>query len=415
MRESIDFTSWIAGWTALAFVVAYGIFLIRRSSQVAKAHDAVPTRILVTGSRGKSGTVRLIHEILRRSGQSAYGKVTGTIAVELYPDGSEHETVRLGAASVNEMPEAMMRSASLGASVGVFECMAVSPDLITMVSNSHIRPQIVVIPTIRLDHLEEEGLDEETIGRSIIDSVGECDYLVVGIDQPDILDYAEEVCKERGITLVIASPSSTQPVIPGHHPTNIAVAVEVAALAGVEKKKALKFAVASSVEPRALTVMTYATKKKKHVEMIDLGGANDPQSAYEALDALSALRYPVVPIIVNRWERPLRSLVFMSAVMSRFPVVGVSGTLGFLTQQFHSLVPDHTAKPHRESVVFRLTRKRASDLEALAGTIFPLTKKGATGISVIIMENTHEPTIDLLRTTFATQGVEKPLVVKGQK
>ena len=97
MRETVDFTSWIAGWTALAFVVAYGIFLIRRSSRLKKALDAVPSRILVTGSRGKSGTVRLIHEILRRSGQSAYGKVTGTIAVELYPDGSEHETVRLGA------------------------------------------------------------------------------------------------------------------------------------------------------------------------------------------------------------------------------------------------------------------------------------------------------------------------------
>ena len=143
MRETVDFTSWIAGWTALAFVVAYGIFLIRRSSRLKKALDAVPSRILVTGSRGKSGTVRLIHEILRRSGQSAYGKVTGTVAVELYPDGSEHETVRLGAASVNEMPEAMMRSASLGASVGVFECMAVSPDLITMVSNSHIRPRLL--------------------------------------------------------------------------------------------------------------------------------------------------------------------------------------------------------------------------------------------------------------------------------
>ena len=110
MREAIDFSSWIGGWTSLVFVVAYGVFLFIRSRRLREAQRDSGTSILVTGSRGKSGTVRLIHGIMSLTGDPVYGKVTGTTAVELYPDGEERETVRIGAASVNEMPESVMRA-----------------------------------------------------------------------------------------------------------------------------------------------------------------------------------------------------------------------------------------------------------------------------------------------------------------
>ena len=225
--DAINVTSWIAGWTALVFVILYGVFLSIRARRLVTARGALSTRILVTGSRGKSGTVRLIHEILRRNGLPTFGKVTGTTAVELYPDGTEVPTTRLGAACVNEMPSAVMRANQLGATTGVFECMAVSPSLIELVSDSHIRPHIVVVPTIRLDHLEEEGLDEVSIARSIVDSVGKPGTLVVGVQQPEILEFFRATCRERGITLVEAVPRLGQPVVPGHHPTNVAVALAV--------------------------------------------------------------------------------------------------------------------------------------------------------------------------------------------
>ncbi len=89
MRETIDFSSWIGGWTSLTFVVLYGIFLFFRSRKLRVAQGNPRTSILVTGSRGKSGTVRLIHGIMSLTGDPVYGKVTGTSAVELFPDGEE--------------------------------------------------------------------------------------------------------------------------------------------------------------------------------------------------------------------------------------------------------------------------------------------------------------------------------------
>lgn len=411
MREAIDFSSWIGGWTSLVFVVAYGVFLFIRSRRLREAQRGSGTSILVTGSRGKSGTVRLIHGIMSLTGEPVYGKVTGTTAVELYPDGEERETVRIGAASVNEMPESVMRAHTLGARVGVFECMAVTPDLIELVSSGHVKPDIAVIPAIRLDHLEEEGLTEFDIGRSIIDSLGYCKTLVVGIDQPDLLEYAWQFCRERDIALIEAHPQPDQPVVPGHHPTNVAVALAVAEHLGMDAQRARAYVVGASIEPRALSVWTLPLEKGGEISLIDLGGANDPQSAYEAMEGVLDTNDYIVPIVVNRWERPLRSLVFLAAILGRFPVVGISGTLGRVARWFHTFSPEHARTPHEKSLVFSVTRKQARSPELLAEKLLSLDLAPKTSrVTLLLVENTHEPTVDALRNTFTTRGQESTFV-----
>ena len=247
--ETIDSTSWIAGWTSLAAVMLYGALIIRRSMAVRKAQQNIPLRILVTGTRGKSGTVRLLHTMFMGAGKPSYGKVTGTTAVELFPNGAEKPTVRWGAAGVSEMPEAVIRAAKNQVDVGIFECMAITPSLISLVSRSHVLPHIVVIPSIRLDHLEEEGLTEIDIAQSVIESVATCDYVVTGETNPAVVKVFEEFCAREGITLVTASPGDTTPIVPGHHPTNVAVALEVGRIAGLSDEDMFRHLASSSLEP----------------------------------------------------------------------------------------------------------------------------------------------------------------------
>ena len=166
MRD-IYFEDWGPGWVALTFTAIFGVFLIRQAYLLNKARESSRLRILVTGSRGKSGTVRLLHNLMIGSDIRTYSKITGTTAVELFPDGSEKPTVRYGSAGIPEMKMAMRRSLKLGVTSIVFESMAVTPKLIELVDRI-VKPHIGVIPAITLDHTEEEGLNELEIATNII-------------------------------------------------------------------------------------------------------------------------------------------------------------------------------------------------------------------------------------------------------
>ncbi|HPI98954.1 MAG TPA: hypothetical protein PLV56_09425, partial [Synergistales bacterium] len=61
-----------------------------------------PLKILVTGSRGKSSLVRLIHSALLANGIKAYGRITGVIPRELTPCG-EVQILRTNGGHVEEM------------------------------------------------------------------------------------------------------------------------------------------------------------------------------------------------------------------------------------------------------------------------------------------------------------------------
>jgi len=407
MREPIDFSSWVAGLTALAFVLAYGVYVIIRARRHEQALRALSVRVLVTGSRGKSGTVRLIHQIVRDSGRAAYAKVTGTTAVELLPEGTEVPTRRLAAASVSEMPEAVIKARSLEADVGVFECMAVTPELIKLVHTSHVRSDIVVIPTIRLDHLEEEGLTEQEIARNIVESLPGCKHLVVGIEQPDVLDVVQAFCDANDITLTTARSTPDQPQVVGHHPTNVAVALEVAKLLGIDDEVARRSLFTASVEPRSLTMLLLEQTDGPDIGLVDLSGANDPQSAYEAIEGLGLNDETVVPILVHRWERPLRSLIFMSAVLGRFQTVGVSGPFWVWTKSFHPRLPDDSPQNHPDGSVVKITRSMAKKPELLVRRLIEREAHDPDSrVTVMLLENTHDSTADLLRKTFAREGRE---------
>ena len=251
--EAVDFTSWIAGWTALAFVIAYGVVIVVSSGRARRGRDRIAQRVVVTGTRGKSGTVRLIHAALSHNNIAAFAKITGTAASELNTDGSETPTKRIGPPTTSEMSASIIRAAKQDTAVGVFESMAISPKLIQLVVAQMVRPQIVVIPTIRLDHLEEEGNDELQIGMSILSAARDCDTVVSAVSQPELQAAFREFASEHDLDLRFVSATDETPKVPGHHPTNVALALEVATLLGLTPEAALAGMHEVSIEPRAQT------------------------------------------------------------------------------------------------------------------------------------------------------------------
>ncbi len=399
---AVDFSTWIPGWISLFAVTIYGTLLVALALRAKFARDSFQMRILVTGSRGKSGTVRLIHAGLANSGLKAYGKVTGTVAVELSPDGTEVRTSRLGTAGISEMPQAVRRGFKAGATHGVFECMAVSPRLIHTVQAKYVQAQVVVIPTIRLDHLEDEGLDEFQIGMNILNAIETCDVLVTGVNQPDLIAAYRDWCEQRNVKFVSCVPSESTPLVPGHHPVNVAVAQAVCELAGASEELAVQGLQKAGLEPRALELYKLELDGTETL-MIDIGGANDPTSAFEALQSWKIQNKKVVPVLVNRWERPLRSVIFSASLAGIYPIALVSGPL------YHWLNKPQTLEYLRSAAGPKVWETNFVQLSYL-DCLFPeriikklrvLEPELVDGrLILILVENTHGSKVDILRSRF---------------
>lgn len=286
--------------------------------RIALDRRAARVRILVTGSRGKSSTVRLLHSTLLRAGFLPYGKVTGTTAAELGVDGSEIPTHRLGAPSILETLSTMRRafSADPPANSLVIECMAVSPDLIGILSGQMVDPDIVLMTNIQLDHLEEEGGSVSEIAESLARAIRPGSLVITTESEPEALDVIERHAREKEATLLVTSETDVSDEIlervPWAHPQNVALTFAVTSALEIADEVAVAGMRKASTEPgerevwkRSLGGMdaTYA----------DLGAINDPESlksALESFDWPSRPDTPRVAIVSGRWDRPLRALEF---------------------------------------------------------------------------------------------------------
>src|SRR5262245_18045877 len=102
-----------------------------------RALRAIPVRIHVAGTRGKSTTTRLIAAALRAGGRKVVAKTTGSEPRLILPDGREEAWPRRGPASVREQVRFIARAVEIGADTIVAECMAIRPELV-LASERHL-------------------------------------------------------------------------------------------------------------------------------------------------------------------------------------------------------------------------------------------------------------------------------------
>jgi len=121
----------------------------------------------VTGTRGKSTVTRFIAASLRESGHNVLGKTTGSKPVIILPDGREEEIRRTGLPTILEEKKVLRRAAELGLRTLVVELMSIQPESSRTESQRILRPQILVITNVRLDHRDEMGQTKPEIARSL--------------------------------------------------------------------------------------------------------------------------------------------------------------------------------------------------------------------------------------------------------
>ncbi|MCD6346966.1 MAG: hypothetical protein J7L96_06035, partial [Bacteroidales bacterium] len=116
---------------------------------------AVPFRISVTGTRGKTTVVRMVAGILRQAGYTVLAKTTGTEAKYILPDGSEEPIKRIGLPNILEQKKLIKKAAELKVDYLVTEIMSIHPENHYAETHKLIKPHFTIITNFRQDHLDE--------------------------------------------------------------------------------------------------------------------------------------------------------------------------------------------------------------------------------------------------------------------
>ncbi len=111
-------------------------------------------RILVTGMRGKTTFVRLLHAGLVQHGVPTLSRISGDAPLLLLPDGRERPSPRRGLPNIVELQRVLLGSAVRGVEAVVLENMAIRPDLQRTVGKYIFRPTLQVLVSDAPDHLD---------------------------------------------------------------------------------------------------------------------------------------------------------------------------------------------------------------------------------------------------------------------
>jgi len=315
----------------LALLVALG--LLERLA-VERARAAVPIRIHVNGTRGKSTVTRLIAAALREAGVPAVAKVTGTAPRLILPDGSEHRIVRRAPASIREQAWLVRRAARAGARALVVECMAVRPDLQWVSERRMLQATIGVITNVRLDHTEAMGATLDQVAQSLANSVPRGGVLVTG--DPRFAAAGAACCAALGTRLVIAE-AVERPPDPAWLREDMATALAVTRELGIADEIATRGMQKAAADPGAATggVTMIAGRR---IAWVDATAANDPESLDRIVMSPAGLkpcptavsdpaRGRILAVYNHRADRPerLRTFARHSATFRKCAAVIVTG------------------------------------------------------------------------------------------
>ncbi|WP_371629437.1 poly-gamma-glutamate synthase PgsB [Streptomyces sp. NBC_00341] len=276
--------------------------------------ERIPARVLVNGIRGKSSITRLCAGALRGGDLVTVAKTTGTAARFIHPDATEEPVYRkFGLANVVEQIGIVRRAASYDPQALVIECMAVMPALQEINQSKLIRSTIGVLCNVREDHLAEMGPTLDDVARSLCRSMPEGGICVTA--EVDRFAILQEEADARGCELIYADPETVSDAeLRGFSwftfKENVAIALKVAELLGVERETALQGMYDAPPDPGVLSVERYVTPDGKKLRFANVFAANDPESTLmnvnQLLD-LGAVHRPLNVVINCRPDRVERN------------------------------------------------------------------------------------------------------------
>ena len=252
--------------------------------QLDRNRSRIPIRIHVNGSRGKSSVTRLIAAALAGGGLKVIAKTTGTTPRIIYEDGAEIPLYRLGSANIREQFHVMKLAGDRSPDALVIECMALQPHLQQLSENRIIQSTVGVITNARPDHLDVMGPSEEDVAKALAGTIPQGKVLITAEDKH--LNLLQDACVQLQTELInvngVDSHQITNKMMGRfsyyEHRENIALALKVAELCGVQREQAFEGMV--KVQPDVGALVAYQINFfGREIIFVHGFAANDPESS----------------------------------------------------------------------------------------------------------------------------------------
>jgi len=285
-----------------------------------KALRRVPLRIAVTGTRGKSTVTRLIAGALREAGYRVLAKTTGSKPVVIFPDGEEMELRRSGKPTILEQKRVVRMARAARAEALVVEMMSIRPETMAAESRMILRPRLLAVTNVRLDHLDDMGRTKDEIAASLSAAIPSEGTVVVPEEEwyPAFQDAADA---RRSRVVKIPPLSSGRAGL--EFPENIRLALALTDLVGIPWETALRGMTKARADFGGLKVWKARPEPlKAEWYLVSAFAANEPESTAKVLARVREIcpRMPgrLIGLINLREDRGDRTRQWLDALRAGF-------------------------------------------------------------------------------------------------
>ncbi len=299
---------------SIALVLYWAMEYLRHLRNV----KAIPIRIHVNGTRGKSSVTRLIAAGLRAGGIRTVAKTTGTLPRVILPDGREAAIIRLMGANIIEQKYIFRHALELKPQAIVIECMAVNPIFQWITERKFVRSTIGVITNCRADHVDVMGATVQSVTMSLSNSLPPNGICYTAEEQNFAIlkkmadKYNTKIHKIRPVDVTQEELAKFRYI---EHAENVQLALAVCAEAGISREVALKGMQESHPDAGALKKYLILDGDKT-INFYNVFAANDPDSSAQIIHMITGHLTKVEKIIIinSRADRFFRSQQLVNAV-----------------------------------------------------------------------------------------------------
>lgn len=256
------------------------VFLLGERTILERRLKKIPLRVCITGTRGKSSVSRLIAAALRQGGYRTLAKTTGSKPVIIFPDGAEKEIERRGPASILEQKKVVRRASRLGVQALVVELMSVQEECLRVESSCLLKPHLLVITNVRLDHLDLMGSTKSKIARALASAIRpDCTVFV-----PEEESYPEFTARAGKVRAKIV-PVAQSPLADGlEFPENVRLAMAVSGFVGLKEETASRGMAGARPDFGSLRLWKARLgTPSRTLTLVSGFAANDPESSLAVL------------------------------------------------------------------------------------------------------------------------------------
>ena len=311
--------------------ILIGIYIgkiIYEKNELKKNRNKLKKVIHINGIRGKSTVSRLIDAGLRDGKHRIFTKVTGTAPKYIDVNNKEHDIKRRGKANIREQIKTIKMAVNMGTDYLVLECMAVNPLLQKVCEEEILNADVSVITNVREDHLIELGDNLNKIAKSLGNMM--CTNGIFVTADKKYFKFFKKLGESKNTDVYLSGEEKNE-YEKIDFPENVALALQVCKLCGVDEKDALERMRNYKKDSGVLREVNFINGNNVKISFVNAMAANDPMSTenilelYKSKNIWEKEKYLLVNNRIDRPKRLEQFVILAKKYEKEFEKIYISG------------------------------------------------------------------------------------------